>query len=138
VKEAPRERVLESRAAMARALIVDDSRTMRRSVMFALQKIPGMVCVEAQDGVDGLKKFSQGKFDVVLTDINMPLMDGLKLVNHIRSDPSQRELPIVVITTESAVEDRQKAMSLGASAYLIKPVQAQAILDTVKGLLNLS
>jgi two-component system chemotaxis response regulator CheY len=119
-----------------RALIVDDSQAMRRSVMFALQKIPGMVCVEAADGVEGLKKFTEGRFDLVLTDINMPLMDGLKLVSHIRSDPKHKTLPIVVITTESATEDRNKAMSLGASAYLVKPVQAKAILDTVRGLLE--
>jgi len=119
-----------------RALIVDDSQAMRRSVMFALQKIPGMVCVEASDGVEGLKKFTESRFDLVLTDINMPLMDGLKLVSHIRSDPKHKALPIVVITTESATEDRNKAMSLGASAYLVKPVQAKAILDTVRGLLE--
>jgi two-component system chemotaxis response regulator CheY len=123
--------------APTRALIVDDSKSMRRSLMFALQKIPGMVCVEARDGVDGMKKFGEGSFDVVLTDINMPVMDGLKLVNHIRSHPAHRELPIVVITTESAEEDRQRALALGASAYLIKPVRAGAVVETVKGLLKL-
>ena len=120
-----------------RALIVDDSRSMRRSLMFALQKIPGLECVEAQDGVEGIKKFSSGRFDVVLTDINMPLMDGLKLVSHIRTRGVPKDVPIVVITTESAEEDRQKALSLGASAYLVKPVQAKAVVDTVKGLLKL-
>jgi two-component system chemotaxis response regulator CheY len=119
------------------ALIVDDSKTMRRSIMFALQRIPGIVCVEARDGVDGLKKFSEGQFDVVLTDINMPLMDGLKLVHHIRNHPVNRALPIVVITTEAAAQDRQRAMALGASAYLVKPVQARAIVDTVRTLLEL-
>src|SRR5580700_9317585 len=112
------------------ALIVDDSKTMRRSIMFALQRIPGIVCVEAHDGVDGLKKFREGQFDVVLTDINMPLMDGLKLVHHIRNQPVNRALPIVVITTEAAAQDRQRAMALGANAYLVKPVQATAIVDT--------
>jgi two-component system chemotaxis response regulator CheY len=111
---------------------------MRRSLMFALQKIPDMECVEAQDGVEGIKKFSLGRFDVVLTDINMPLMDGLKLVNHIRTRGERRDVPIVVITTESAEEDRRKALSLGASAYLVKPVQAKAVVVTVKGLLKLS
>jgi two-component system, chemotaxis family, chemotaxis protein CheY len=120
-----------------RALVVDDSQAMRRSIMYALQRLGGVVCVEATDGADGLKKFTQGQFDLVLTDINMPLMDGLKLISHIRQGTGQNNVPIVVITTEGAVADRERAMALGASAYLVKPVQAKVVLETVKGLLNL-
>jgi two-component system, chemotaxis family, chemotaxis protein CheY len=120
-----------------RALVVDDSQAMRRSIMYALQRLGGVVCVEAADGADGLKKFSQGQFDLVLTDINMPLMDGLKLISHIRQASANSNVPIVVITTEGATADRERAMTLGASAYLVKPVQAKVVLDTVKGLLNL-
>jgi two-component system chemotaxis response regulator CheY len=119
------------------ALVVDDSQAMRRSIMFALQRLGGVVCVEAVDGADGLKKFSQSRFDLVLTDINMPLMDGLKLISHIRQASEQREVPIVVITTEGAAADRERAMTLGASAYLVKPVQSKVVLDTVKDLLKL-
>lgn len=117
--------------------MVDDSQAMRRSIMYALQRIGDIVCVEAQDGAEGLKKFTAGKFDIVLTDINMPLMDGLKLISQIRADPAFKELPIVVITTEAADADRARAMNLGASAYLTKPIQAQSVLDTVKQLLRL-
>jgi two-component system chemotaxis response regulator CheY len=120
-----------------RALVVDDSQAMRRSIMFALQRLGGVVCVEAVDGADGLKKMTQSKFDLVLTDINMPLMDGLKLISHIRQASEQREVPIVVITTEGATADRERAMALGASAYLVKPVQSKVVLDTVKDLLKL-
>jgi len=120
-----------------RALVVDDSQAMRRSIMYALQRLGGVVCVEAADGAEGLKKFTQGQFDLVLTDINMPLMDGLKLISHIRQGSSQNNVPIVVITTEAATADRERAMALGASAYLVKPVQAKVVLETVKGLLNL-
>jgi two-component system chemotaxis response regulator CheY len=120
-----------------RALVIDDSQAMRRSIMYALQRLGGVVCVEAGDGADGLKKFTQGQFDLVLTDINMPLMDGLKLISHIRQAPEHRDVPIVVITTEGAAADRERAMALGASAYLVKPVQARVVLETVKGLLNL-
>lgn len=120
-----------------RALVVDDSQAMRRSIMYALQRLGGVVCVEATDGADGLKKFAQGQFDLVLTDINMPLMDGLKLISHIRAASANNNVPIVVITTEGATADRERAMMLGASAYLVKPVQAKVVLDTVKGLLNL-
>ncbi|AKF82536.1 response regulator [Myxococcus fulvus] len=121
-----------------RALVVDDSQAMRRSIMYALQRISGMVCTEAQDGAEGLKKLTQGRFDLVLTDINMPLMDGLKLIHHIRQATDHRGVPIVVITTEGAAADRERALALGASAYLVKPVQAKVVMDTVKDLLKLA
>ncbi len=120
-----------------RALVVDDSQAMRRNIMFALHRTGLFSVDEAQDGVEGLKKFYQSRFDLVLTDINMPLMDGLKLVGHIRHGSGRPEVPIVVVTTESAEEDRQKAMKLGASAFLVKPVQAREIVDTVRQLLRL-
>jgi two-component system chemotaxis response regulator CheY len=110
---------------------------LRRSVMYALQRIGDIVCVEAQDGAEAIKKFQGGKFDIVLTDINMPVLDGLKLTAHLRSDAANEKVPIVIITTESAEEDRARAMKIGASAYLIKPVKAQEVLDTVRRLLSL-
>lgn len=120
-----------------RALVVDDSLQLRRSVMFALQRLTDCVCVEAGDGADALRKLQQGDFDIVLTDINMPVLDGLKLVAHIRGDLGRATLPIVIITTEAAEADRDRALKLGANAYLVKPVQAQVVVDTVKKLLNL-
>lgn len=118
-----------------RALVVDDSMQLRRSVMYALQRIGDIVCVEAGDGAEAIKKFQASHFDIVLTDINMPVLDGLKLTAHLRS--TNADLPIVIITTESAEEDRERALKLGASAYLIKPVKAQEVLDTVQQLLKL-
>ncbi len=120
-----------------RALVVDDSLQLRRSVMFALQKLDECVCVEAADGAEALKKLASESFDVVLTDINMPVLDGLKLIAHIRQDASRMLVPIVVISTESAEADRERAMKLGANAYLVKPVQAAAVVSTVKQLLKL-
>ncbi|MCP3101430.1 response regulator [Myxococcus sp. K15C18031901] len=120
-----------------RALVVDDSQAMRRSIMYALQRISGVVCTEAQDGAEGLKLLTQGRFDLVLTDINMPLMDGLKLIRHIRQATDHRHVPIIVITTEGAAADRERALALGASAYLVKPVQAKVVMDTVRDLLKL-
>lgn len=120
-----------------RALVVDDSLQLRRSIMYALQRLPDLVCVEASDGAEALKKLQAGRFDIILTDINMPVLDGLKLVASLRADPATAKLPVVVVTTESAEVDRARAMTLGASAYLVKPVQAQLVLDTVKRLLAL-
>lgn len=119
-----------------KVLIIEDSPTMRQLIAFALKRLQGVRVVEASDGVDGLKKLSSEKFDLILTDINMPIMDGLKLVSLVRNDANYRTTPIVVITTEGAQEDRERALALGANDYITKPIQANRILDLARSLLN--
>ncbi|ANA39988.1 MULTISPECIES: response regulator [Geobacter] len=119
-------------------LIVEDSPTMRQLITFALKRIPGLSIVEASDGVDGLKKLSAHAIDLIFTDINMPVMDGLKLVSLVRSDPSHHHLPIAIITTEGAAEDRERALALGANAYITKPIQAGKVLSVARELLGIS
>jgi two-component system chemotaxis response regulator CheY len=119
-----------------RILIVEDSPTMRQLLVFALKRIQGAEIVEARDGMDGLRKVTSDHFDLALVDINMPVMDGLKLIHLIRDEESLKAMPIVVITTEGADEDRERAMALGADEYLTKPVQAGKVLAVVKGLLK--
>jgi two-component system chemotaxis response regulator CheY len=119
-----------------KVLVVEDSPTMRQLIVFALKRIRGFQIVEANDGVDGLKKLSAEKFDLILTDINMPIMDGLKLVSMVRNDPNYKETPIIVITTEGAIEDRERALALGANEYITKPIQTMKILETVKKLMS--
>lgn len=123
---------------MATALVVEDSPTMRQLIVFALRRIRGLEVVEADDGVDALRKMAATKLDLILTDINMPIMDGLKLVKRVRSDEALKHIPIVIITTEGAEEDRQRALSLGANAYITKPIQAPQVIAKVKELLNLT
>ena len=118
-------------------LVVEDSPTMRQLISFALKRIPGSRIVEANDGIDALKKLSTQKFDLILTDINMPIMDGLKLVKRVRSDPTHSATPIVIITTEGSQEDRQRALQLGANAYITKPIQAPQVIAKVKELLKI-
>ena len=120
-----------------KVLVVEDSPTMRQLIVFALKRIRGFQIVEANDGVDGLKKLSAHKFDLILTDINMPIMDGLKLVSMVRNDPNYKETPIIVITTEGAIEDRERALALGANEYITKPIQTMKILETVKKLMSI-
>lgn len=119
-----------------KVLVVEDSPIMRQLIVFALKRIPEFQIVEANDGVDGLKKLSAEKFDLILTDINMPIMDGLKLVSMVRNDPNYKETPIIVITTEGAIEDRERALALGADEYITKPIQTMKILETVKKLMS--
>ena len=122
---------------MLRALVVEDSPTMRQLIVFALSRVRALKVVEADDGVDALKKLSGQKFDILITDINMPMMDGLKLVSMVRKDEIHKEIPIIIITTEGAQEDRQRALSLGANAYITKPIQAPQVISKVKELLKL-
>ncbi|MBS2029583.1 MAG: response regulator [Deltaproteobacteria bacterium] len=120
-----------------RALVVDDSPMLRKSVVAALRRIDALHCVEAGDGGEGLKRLSKEHFDILLTDINMPVMDGLKLIAAVRQPPLGLKIPIVVITTESDSKDRDRALALGATRYMVKPVQAPEVIAAVKELLDL-
>ncbi len=118
-------------------LIVEDSPTMRQLIIFALKRLKNVKFNEASDGVDGLKKLQQDVYNLIITDINMPVMDGLKLVSLIRKDELHKDIPIVIITTEGGNEDKERAMALGANAYLTKPIQAPQVLQVVKQLLKI-
>jgi two-component system chemotaxis response regulator CheY len=122
--------------AKHRILIVEDSPTMRQLLVFALKRMKDVDIVEAQDGMDGLRKVTSDDFDLALIDINMPVMDGLKLVSLIRGEENIAEMPIVVVTTEGAQEDRDRALALGANEYLTKPIQANKVLAVAKALLK--
>lgn len=120
-----------------RILVVEDSPAMRQLICFALKKVEGLEVLEANDGVDGLSKLSGEKFDLMIVDINMPIMDGLKLIDMVRKNEEHQDVPIIIITTESAEEDRQRAMALGVNEYLTKPVQSQQIVESAKKLLGI-
>ncbi len=119
-----------------RILIVEDSPTMRQLLVFALKRLRNTEITEAQDGMDGLRKVTADDYDLALIDINMPVMDGLKLIRMIRDEDSLKKMPIVVITTEGAREDRERALDLGADEYLTKPIQANRVLQVAKSLLK--
>jgi two-component system chemotaxis response regulator CheY len=119
------------------ALVVEDSPTMRQLIVFALKRVRDLEVVEADDGVDALKKLASSRFDIILTDINMPIMDGLKLVKRVRTDEVHKMVPVIIITTEGGEEDRQRALALGANAYITKPIQAPQVIAKVRELLNI-
>lgn len=124
--------------AKSKILIVEDSPTMRQLIMMAVKRIREVEVHEAGDGVEGLKKLKTDDYSLLITDINMPIMDGLKLVGLVRQDEKFKAMPIVIITTESGEEDRTRAMALGANAYITKPIQAPVVLAKVKELLQLA
>ena len=118
-------------------LVVEDSPMMRQLIVFALARLKSIKVTEADDGIVGLKKLASTKFDLVITDINMPIMDGLKLVKRIRSDARHKDIPVIIITTEGSEEDKERAMALGATAYITKPIQAIQVIEKVKELLKI-
>ena len=119
------------------ALVVEDSTTMRQLLVSALSRLTEVRVIEAEDGVHGLKELQANQVDILLTDINMPRMDGLKLVGLVHKDPKHRDIPIVIVTTEGAKEDRERGLALGADRYFVKPVKASEVVDTVSELLRL-
>jgi two-component system chemotaxis response regulator CheY len=110
---------------------------MRKMVLFALARVGNLTVTEAEDGIAALKKLATDRYDLIIADINMPRMDGLKLVRRIRADARHKDVPVLIISTESAIEDRERAMTLGATAYMTKPLQAPQVIETVKLLLRL-
>lgn len=120
------------------ALVVEDSPPMRKMIVFALSRIRELSVTEADDGVDALRRLASTRFDIIITDINMPILDGLKLVKRLRADDAYKDVPIIIITTEGAEEDRQRALALGANAYITKPIQASQVIAMVRETLGLS
>ena len=109
---------------------------MRQLMVFALKKLPGIEITEAADGVDALRKLPEKPFDLVLTDINMPVMDGFKLLTMMKNNATYKDIPVVVITTEGREDDRKQGMALGAHAYLPKPIQTPQLVKIVTDALS--
>ncbi len=124
--------------AHATVLVVEDSPTMRQLLTYALMRLGDIEVVEAEDGLDALRKLAArtAPVDLVITDINMPNLDGLKLIARLRADDATRDVPIVVITTDSGEGDRERAMNLGATSYIEKPLQAPKVLEVARRLLG--
>ncbi|HVY06619.1 MAG TPA: response regulator [Burkholderiales bacterium] len=116
-------------------LAVDDSPTMRRMVSHTLRGA-GYEVIEAEDGMDGLDKARREVVQLVLTDQNMPRMDGLTLVQSLRSLPAYRTAPILMLTTEAGDEMKARGRAAGATGWMAKPFDPQRLLDVVKKVLK--
>lgn len=112
-------------------LTVDDSASIRQMVAFTL-KSAGYEVMEAVDGEDGLSKAKGCRADLILTDQNMPRMDGLTLIKSLRSLPQYRTTPILVLTTESSESMKSAGRAAGATGWLVKPFDPQKLLEVVK------
>jgi two-component system, chemotaxis family, chemotaxis protein CheY len=120
---------------MARILAVDDSAAMRQMVGITLTGA-GHEVQQAADGRQALELAEQHKFDLVITDVNMPVMDGLTLVRHLRNLPGYRGVPLLVLTTEATTERKLAGKAAGATGWLVKPFNPDRLLATVAKVLS--
>jgi two-component system chemotaxis response regulator CheY len=114
-----------------RVLAIDDSRTMRDLVRLTLQGA-GMAVTVAEDGVHGVETFQEGRFDAVITDINMPRMDGFGVIEAIRGGGRDRRIPILVLTTESGADLKRRARDSGATGWIVKPFDSGALIGAIR------
>lgn len=123
--------ILESNQMAKTILAVDDSGSLRQMVSFSLTAA-GYQVVQAVDGQDGLDKAKDKTVDLVLTDQNMPIMDGLTLIKNLRSLSSYQKVPILMLTTESSDEMKAKGKAAGANGWLVKPFDPKRLIEVVQ------
>ena len=117
-------------------LIVDDSKTVRNLVAFIMKK-EGFKVTMAEDGLDGLEKlYSSEGVDLIISDINMPRMDGFTFIKTVREQEAYRDMPIVVLSTEGQEQDIKRGISLGANLYMVKPAQPDQMVKNIRMLLG--
>lgn len=114
-----------------RVLTVDDSRTIRNMLLVTLNNA-GFETIQAEDGVEGLEKLDTANPDVIVTDINMPRLDGFGLIEEVRAGSRHRDRPILVLTTESSDEKKARARSAGATGWIVKPFDAEKLTAAVR------
>ena len=127
----PQEEVLSSKPQAARLLLIDDSLSIRKFVGRMLESA-GYPFDTAVDGEDGLRKASTTDYRMILTDLEMPKLNGFEVLQALRSRPETRQTPVVVMTTRARDKHRQMAMSLGANSYIPKPVEERMLLQEVE------
>ena len=118
-----------------KVLIADDSKAVRQRLKIFLDRHVSCELVEAEDGQEAFEKLQSDRFDILITDINMPRMSGLSLIGKVRKELKLR-IPIVIVTTMGYEEDRDAGMRLGADTYITKPINGSQLISTVSGLIN--
>lgn len=122
---------------MKAILIVEDSATTRSLIKAVIEEVGDFDIVEAPTGFDALKLLPAQDFDLVVTDINMPDINGLELINFIKNNPRYGHIPLIIVSTERSEEDKKRGMALGAAAYVTKPFKAPELQDIVRKILNI-
>jgi two-component system chemotaxis response regulator CheY len=116
---------------MKNVLIVEDSKAIRSMIRVSLEEAGGFFAVEAGNGFEALKALPTRGFDLIITDINMPDINGLELIGYVKSNPAYRTIPLVIVSTEKSEEDKKRGMSLGAAGYVVKPFRKEELMAAV-------
>jgi len=119
-----------------RVLVVEDSSAMRSLIATTVEEIPGIEIVEAGNGFDALRILPQQRIDLIITDINMPDINGLEIIHFVKNNPNYHKIPVVIVTTERGEEDRKKGLALGASEYITKPFNPEDLRQIVVRLIK--
>ncbi|MBI5635082.1 MAG: response regulator [Nitrospirae bacterium] len=120
---------------MKTILIVEDSATTRALIRAVIDELGEYETVEAGSGFEALKILPQQEYDLIVTDINMPDINGLELINFVRNNPRYNHLPIIIVSTERSEEDKKRGMALGATAYVTKPFKSSELQEIIKKIL---
>lgn len=121
---------------MKSILIVEDSSTTRALIRAVIDELGDFETVEATSGFEALKMLPQQPYDLIITDINMPDINGLELINFVRSNTRYNNIPIIIVSTERSEEDKKRGMALGATAYVTKPFKSFELQTAIKKIIG--
>ena len=116
---------------MKNVLIVEDSKAIRSMIRVSLEEAGGYFAVEAGNGFEALKALPTRSFDLIITDINMPDINGLELIGYVKSNPTYQGIPLIIVSTEKKEEDKKRGMALGAVGYVEKPFRKEDLMSVV-------
>ncbi len=121
---------------MKNVLIVEDSKAIRSMIRVALEEAGEFFAVEAGNGFEALKTLPTRRFDLIVTDINMPNINGLELIGYVKSNPTYQSIPLIIVSTEKSEEDKKRGMALGAAGYVVKPFKKEELVTIVMKVLG--
>ncbi len=121
---------------MKNVLIVEDSKAIRSMIRVSLEEAGEFFAVEAGNGFEALKTLPSRRFDLIITDINMPDINGLELIGFVKSNPAYRNIPLIIVSTEKSDEDKKRGMALGASGYVVKPFTKDVLMAAIRSALK--
>jgi two-component system chemotaxis response regulator CheY len=117
---------------MKNVLIVEDSKAIRSLIRIALEETGGFFAVEAGNGFEALRLLPSRKFDLIVTDINMPDINGLELIGFVKGNDAYKDIPLIIVSTEKTEEDKKRGLALGAMGYIVKPFRKEDLTALVR------
>ncbi|MBI1820858.1 MAG: response regulator [Nitrospirae bacterium] len=119
-----------------KVLVIEDSSTMRSLIVTTVEDLKGFETVEVKNGIEALKMLPTQKFDLIITDINMPNINGLEVVSFVKGHPQYQMIPMIIVSTEQGKKEIQKGLSLGASDYLTKPFHPENLKKVIQKVMS--